>query len=304
MSVLASIIAACVAALAFMAGATGRAIVLVVLVLLLWIAPRVAPLASSFGKTRRSVFAVVVVAVAIRFVFWPTPLFILDVMTAVPPTAGDSSAAPTGGIVAIAPNVGINARRQADDHVVYSTVLREHFMRPERGEHGLLCQPDSGPRTLAIVGTTQRVPPGTPARDSGWAAELPTPARSLMFALRALDSEPSRALQRDSINAGVPVDLVSDSAARRMVRLGARRNPSPDAPPLFWFSRVTYTPDGTWALVYAVEMCPGITEAQAADAENGAYERVLLAPLEWRNGAWAAHPPIFLDVGLPRLEPR
>ena len=75
MSVLASIIAACVAALAFMAGATGRAIVLVVLVLLLWIAPRVAPLASSFGKTRRSVFAVVVVAVATRFVFWPTPLF-------------------------------------------------------------------------------------------------------------------------------------------------------------------------------------------------------------------------------------
>jgi hypothetical protein len=128
-----------------------------------------------------------------------------------------------------------------------------------------------------------------------------------MFALRSLDGGPSQPLQRDSLDVGVPVDIVSDSAARRMLRIDARARADsmgPGAPPLFWFSRVAYTADKTWALVYAVAVCPGISEAQAADAENGAYERVILAPLEWRNGAWTARDPVFLDIGLPRLEPR
>ena len=69
-------------------------------------------------------------------------------------------------------------------------------------------------------------------------------------------------------------------------------------------SRVAYTADGDWALVYAVQLCPGTTEARMAEAENGAYETVILAPLERREGVWTVHSPVFLDVGLPRLRPR
>jgi hypothetical protein len=189
---------------------------------------------------------------------------------------------------------------------VYTAVLREHFMQPQRGEHALLCEREEPGRRLAIVATTQRLPPGTPHRDSGWAAELPAAAAPLMAALRALDHQPGRALHGDGLNVGKPVHLVPESLATRTLRRTApppTARPDLGAAPLFWFSRVAYTADRTWALVYAVEVCPGITEAIATEAENGAYERTLLAPLEWRAGAWAAHPPLFLDVGLPRLEP-
>jgi hypothetical protein len=191
------------------------------------------------------------------------------------------------------------------DHAVYTAVLREHFMRPQRGEHALLCEPEEPGRRLAIVGTTQPLPPGTPVRDSGWAAELPAPASPLMAALRALDRQAGRALDADSLAVGVPIDLVPDSVAARSLRLSdppPATRPDLGAPPLFWFSRVVYTADSRWALVYAVEACPGITEAMAADAENGAYERVILAPLEWRAGGWTTHPAVFLDIGLPRLD--
>ena len=125
-----------------------------------------------------------------------------------------------------------------------------------------------------------------------------------MASLRALDRQPARALDADSLSVGIPIRLVADTVA-------ARAFPSGDQPEdraglraarLLWVSRVAYTPDGNWALVYAVEVCPGVTPAEAAEAENGAYETALLAPLERRAGVWTVHDPMFLDVGLPRLE--
>ena len=221
------------------------------------------------------------------------------------PPAADSPATSAGVVANAVLDSSVRAGPK-DDHAVYSAVLREHFMRSERGEHGLHCQPDEGPGDLTIVGTTQTVPKGTPARDSAWAAELPASARPLMFSLRAMDAEAGRVLHRDSITVGVPVTVVSDSAAARMFRpaTASAGGTTVKATPLFWLSRVAYTDDGTWALVYGVEVCAGVTESQAADAENGAYERVLLAPVEWRNGAWTTHPPVYLDIGLPRLVPR
>jgi hypothetical protein len=204
-----------------------------------------------------------------------------------------------------------NAERQGaalpSDHAVYTAVLREHFMQPQRGEHALLCEDEEPGRGLAIVATTQRLPPGTPHRDSGWAAVLPAPAAPLLAALRALDHQPGHALHADSLAVDKPIHLVPDTLAERVLRRTApppTARPDQGAAPLFWFSRVAYTADRNWALVYAVEVCPGITEAIAAEAENGAYERSLLAPLQWRAGIWTVHPPLFLDVGLPRLEPR
>ena len=193
--------------------------------------------------------------------------------------------------------------RPPSDYAVYAAVLREQFLRPQRGEHGLLCEPQEPGGGLTIVATTQPVAPGNARRDSGWAAVLPAPAAPLMARLRAMDSLPARALDGDSLAVGVPVRLVADSVAARSLEPPARPgSPPPSAgPPLFWLSRVAYTADGGWALVYAVETCPGVTDADAAEAESGAYERVVVAPLERRAGAWTVHPPLFLDVGLPRL---
>ena len=127
-----------------------------------------------------------------------------------------------------------------------------------------------------------------------------------MAELRALDRAPRRALRADSLALGIPIQLVPHSAAARaLVRTDTTANASDiGPPPLLWVSRVAYTADRSWALVYAVEVCPGITEAMAAEAENGAYETTLIAPLQWRGGTWMVHDPLFLDVGLPRLEPR
>ncbi len=185
------------------------------------------------------------------------------------------------------------------DGAVYTAVLREHFMRPERGEHALDCEPETRGGPLVIVATTQPLPPGTPPRDSGWANELPEAAAPLMATLRALDREPARSLHAESLAVGVR--LVPDSIAAHTLTDTAASRADSSQPPLFWFSRVAYASEGNWALVHAVAVCPGVTEAMAADAENGAYERVLITALEWREGRWATHSPLFLDVGLPRL---
>ena len=192
------------------------------------------------------------------------------------------------------------------DHAVYTAVLREHFLGHQPGEHALLCAREEPGTALEIVASTQPVPPGNPARDSGWAAVLPAPAAPLMAQLRALDRDPARALVAESLTVGVPVQLVPDSVAARALRRTDAPATRPDLgpPPLFWFSRVVYSADRSWALVHAVEVCPGVTEAIAADAENGAYERVIIAAFQWGAGGWIAHPPLFLDVGLPRLPPR
>jgi hypothetical protein len=125
-----------------------------------------------------------------------------------------------------------------------------------------------------------------------------------MSALRALDRQPARTLNGESLSVSIPIDLVSDTIAARALPLAdepATRDTAV-APPLLWFSRVVYSADRRWALVYAAEVCPGVTQAMADEAENGAYERVLLVPLQWREEAWTGHDPLYLDVGLPRLE--
>ena len=221
--------------------------------------------------------------------------------------SGDSAGAePQPAPATLARTADSGAAPTPSDHAVYTAVLREHFMQPERGEHALLCDREQPGRGLAFVATTQPLPRGTPARDSAWTAELPAPAAPLMAALRALDRQPGRILDADSLGAGVPIRLVPDSLAARSFRRTDSRAARPDssAPSLFWFSRVVYTADSRWALVQAVQVCPGATEVMAANAENGAYERVLIAVMEWRAGAWIAHPALFLDVSLPRLEPR
>lgn len=220
--------------------------------------------------------------------------------------AADSAGEQMAPVTAASARSADRAGAPPSDHAVYTAVLREVFLRPRQGEHSLHCEDEKPGGRLVIVGTTQPLPPGTPARDSGWANELPAPAAPLLAALRALDREPAGAIAADSLAVGVPVDVVSDSMAVRILRpIG--KSSTPDGagePPLRWVSRVVYSVDGVWALVYAVQLCPGTTEAKMADAENGAYETVILAPLERRDGVWTVHSPVFLDVGLPRLQPR
>lgn len=189
----------------------------------------------------------------------------------------------------------------SSDHAVYTAVLREHFLRPNPGNEPVFCRSEA-PDLLQIVGTTQPLPPGTPRRDAGWADHLPAQAAPLLASLRAMDNQPGRALDRDGLDVGVPIRLVPHSVAARALEPTDPPATEP-GPPLSWFSRVAYTADGNWALVYAVEACTGVTEAMAAEAEGWAYDTVMLAPLERRAGVWTVHDPLYLDVGLPRLEP-
>ena len=224
------------------------------------------------------------------------------------PAAESTGAADSAARAALLPATGADAEPAPEpkDHAVYTAVLREHFMQRQPGAHALLCGGDEPNAPLQIVATTQAVPPGNPTRDSGWAAVLPAPAAPLMASLRARDREPARALVAESLTVGVPVHLVAEADAARELRRTDASPTRPDLspPPLFWFSRVVYSADRSWALVHAVEVCPGVTEAMAADAENGAYERVIIAAFQWGAGGWIAHPPLFLDVGLPRLPRR
>jgi hypothetical protein len=172
------------------------------------------------------------------------------------------------------------------DHAIYTTVLRDLYLRPQPGEQPISCAPEDPRATVEILATTQPVVPGTPKRDLGWANELPAEAAPLMAALRAMDSQPRVALDANRLAPGVPVQLVPSA---------------PNHSRLIWFSRVAYTADGNWALVYAVAMCPGVTDAQAANEENGAYERVVLAPLQRRGGLWTLRDPLYLDIGMPTI---
>jgi len=182
-------------------------------------------------------------------------------------------------------------RTAADDHAVYTSVLLQQLKAPRGGEHSMACEPEEAGGPLLVVSTTQPLPPGTLKRDGGWIDLLPKPAAPLFETLRALDTEPPRTIDAALLTAGVPIQLVPEAAAAA----------SGSGPPLHWFSRVAYTPDGKWALVYAVKLCPGVTEAMKADAEPGAYQSVFLAALEWRDDAWRIDDPLYLDVG-PRLD--
>jgi hypothetical protein len=81
--ILASIVAALIGMIALMGGATGRGVLLVALVTSLWIAPRL-PLLARVGKNGRRALAAIVLGVAVLAFFWPTELFVVDRMTAVP----------------------------------------------------------------------------------------------------------------------------------------------------------------------------------------------------------------------------
>ena len=192
---------------------------------------------------------------------------------------------------------------RARDHAVYTALLREQLTWPRGGEHGRACVPDGPIGSIAVVGTTQPLPPGTPARDEGWSNYLPKPVAPLLKTLRALDREPALAIEQKLLTAGVPVELIPESLAARTLWPAEPTAESSRAPgPLFWFSRVVYSSDGDWALVYAAQVCPGITPAMVEEAEPGAYQAVFLATLQRQPGDWVVHGnPLFLDIESPRV---
>ena len=182
------------------------------------------------------------------------------------------------------------------DYAVYAVVLREHFLRPARGEHGLVCEEDEPvTQPTTVVGQTSRLWTRTTRRDSAAAAELPKGMAPLVAALRALDTLPGRALAADSFAVGVPVRIEADSGgavvAGRGDQGGARRVERAPAP--IRFSRVAYGADGTRALVYAVRAC---REKPVGEVEAGADGVAILVPLERRGVAWVALDPVFLEV--------
>ena len=183
----------------------------------------------------------------------------------------------------------------SSDYAVYTAVIREHFLGPHPGEHGLLCE-DGLPATHLEIGEqTRPLWAWNARRDSAAAAELPPVVAPVLAALRALDSLPRRLLAADSFAVGVPVRLSSDSLTGRRTRGagGAVHEPADSAPPLITFSRVAYSADGSRALVYATRAC---REKPVGEAEEGAEGSALLVPLERRGATWAAPEPVYLHL--------
>ena len=190
----------------------------------------------------------------------------------------------------------------ATDHAVYSALLQK-LSAPTGGEHAFGCEAEDAHAAVRIVAVTQPIPSGTPTRDAGWIRELPVQAGPLLAVLRAMNNEPAVKLDAGLCSIGRPPALVPPEVAAPTLwpREQAARHSSGTSP-LWWLSRVDYTADGQWALVYAVRVCPDIAPSMVGEAEPGAYETVVLAPLERRAGAWYLHDPLYLDIGLPRLE--
>src|SRR5688572_30840212 len=106
-----------------------------------------------------------------------------------------------------------HSRQVLTDYAVYDVVIREHFLRPATGEHGLLC--DQGePASLSIWSETRPLWTRTARRDSAAGAELPAHTAPLVAALRALDTLPRRSLAADSFAVGVPVRLEHDTVVQ------------------------------------------------------------------------------------------
>ena len=176
------------------------------------------------------------------------------------------------------------------DYAVYAAVMREPLGHPRRGEHGLLCESEELASTIAVVDHTQPLYPASIRRDSAAAAELKGEAVTLLPKLRALDRQPRRALVADSFGV-VPVHLVPLPT----ITYGDNAVPGDSgmAPPVVWFSRVAYSADRAWALVYAGKMC---SERSKEEAEPGAYAMTVLVPLRWQTGAWVVRDSVFLDI--------
>ena len=180
----------------------------------------------------------------------------------------------------------------SSDYAVYAAVIREHFLRPPRGEHGLACEDDQSQPPLTVLAETIRLWEPRPRRDSAAAAELPSGMAPMVAALRALDTLPRRPLAADSFAVGRPVRLQRDS----MIGPPSGRAPAaPLAPILIRFSRVAYGADRTKALVYAVRTCRE-KPAGGDEAEEGAYGAALLVPLERRGGTWVGLDPVYLHI--------
>jgi hypothetical protein len=189
---------------------------------------------------------------------------------------------------------------------VYEALLRQQLATVQHGEHGRACEPEDVNAPVRIVATTQPLPSNTPKRDAGWVTYLPAQAGPLLAALRAMNTQPALDLDAARLALGRPVTLVPEEVAAptlwptEQTTTGSISNASA----LWWFSRVAYTLDGEWALVYAVRVCPGVIAATVEEPEMGEYEQVFLAALQRRAGNWIVNDPLYLDVGLPRLEPR
>jgi hypothetical protein len=197
--------------------------------------------------------------------------------------------------VALLPGLSVLAQAQSSessDYTVYATVIREHFLRPPRGEHGLACEDDRPSPPLTVLSETIRLWQPRPPRDSAAAAELPIRIAPLVASLRALDTLPRRPLAADSFAVGRPVVLQRDSviAPGPGSAAVARR-----APTLIRFSRVAYGADRTKALVYAVRTCQE-KPVSGEEAEEGAYGVALLVPLERRGIAWVILDPVYLHI--------
>jgi hypothetical protein len=173
-------------------------------------------------------------------------------------------------------------------------------MRPERGEHGIACEFETMEGPVAIVSTTQPLPVRTPKQDAGWAELLPAPAAPLLATLRAANGQPPQHLDPKGLDVGRPIRLVPAAVAATTLW---PPTPQPDhTGPLWWFSRVAYTSDGKWALVYAAQVCTGVTAEMVPEAEPGAYAIIVLAALEHRSARWDVHDPLYLHVDLPQVE--
>jgi hypothetical protein len=149
---------------------------------------------------------------------------------------------------------------------------------------GLGCETEEGDVPIAIVSTTQRLPVTTPEQEAGWANVLPTPAAPLLADLRALNRQPPLTLDPAGLAIGRPVTVVPPAVAAPTL-WPSEPTPTTQAP-LLWFSRVAYTADGKWSLVYVAQVCSGVTPAMVPEAEPGAYQVVFLAALEDRSGKW------------------
>ena len=198
-------------------------------------------------------------------------------------------------LLALVAGVPVPAKAQpaaSGDYAVYAAVIREHFLRPPRGEHGLACEDERSSASLTVLGETIRLWEPRPPRDSAAAAELPSRMQTMVAALRALDTLPRRSLASDSFAVGRPVRLQRDSV---IVPTASGAPIAQRAPTLIRFSRVAYGADRTKALVYAVRTCQ-VRPAASDEAEEGAYGVALLVPLERRDGAWFVLDPVYLHI--------
>lgn len=177
---------------------------------------------------------------------------------------------------------------RTSDYEVYSAVLREHLISPERDEHGdglePACEANLPLDPVMIVRETRFRREGGQSRDSALAAELEADAVPLFTALRGMDRLPPRALEADSFSLGVPVLLVDSADTRR----------TPDGWGPITLSRVAFNADSTRAIVHAVKPCRREPDPPIDESERGADGRAFLVALDRQEGVWKVGDPVWL----------